>query len=43
MQVVAMLNGLYMAIDGRLELFDVYKVETIGKSYIAITRFMFDN
>ena len=36
MQVVDMLNGLYMAIDGRLEHFDVYKVETIGLTYIVV-------
>jgi hypothetical protein len=31
MEVIHMLNLLYILIDERLEAFDVYKVETIGK------------
>lgn len=36
MQVINMLNNLYMTVDGRLEHFDVYKVETIGNTYMMI-------
>lgn len=34
-QVVQMLNKLYMTIDRRIENFDVYKVETIGKLFFV--------
>ena len=37
MQIVTLLNNFYNFLDGKLEYYDVYKVETIGSVYMVVS------
>lgn len=37
MQIVSLLNNVYNFLDSKIELYDVYKVETIGSVYMTVS------
>ena len=37
MQIVTLLNNFYSFLDSKLEYYDVYKVETIGSTYMVVS------